>query len=104
MRSRCGALIDFEAEGLLDGARGRGAGGAARAARVAGRRRGPVEELRDAVAAGRLTLLPVERALAGGGPRYTPREVAEMAGVELDLLQRATAASAFPTPTPTIAR
>ena len=48
----------------------------------------PVEELREAVAAGRLTLLPVERALAGDGRRYTPREIAEIAGVDLDLLQR----------------
>ena len=39
-----------------------------------------LEELRDAVDAGRLTLLPVERALAGDGPRYTPREIAELSG------------------------
>ncbi len=55
-----------------------------------------VEELREAVAAGRLTLLPVERALAGDGPRYTPREVAEVSGVDLALLQRSRAALGVP--------
>ncbi len=60
----------------------------------------PLEELREAVAAGRLTLLPVERALAGDGPRYTPREVAELAGVDLDLLQRSSAALGIPYPDP----
>src|ERR1043165_8005000 len=80
--------IDFEAEGLLEGVEG--------APREA--RRGlpeqlvgegcTLEELKEAVAAGRLTLLPVERALAGAGPRYTAREIAEMAELDLDVLQR----------------
>ncbi len=93
-------MIDFEAEGLLDGVEG-----AAREARrdllerLAGEEV-PIEELREAVAAGRLTLLPVERAFAGDGPRYTPREVAEISGVGLDLLQRATAALGIPYPDP----
>ena len=93
-------MIDFEAEGLLDGLEGE-----ARAARLAllGRLASegvPLEELRAAVAAGRLTLLPVERALAGDGPRYTPREVAEKAGLDLDLLQRFSAALGVPYPDP----
>jgi adenylate cyclase len=92
--------IDFEAEGLLDGVEG-----AAREARreLLERLAGegvPLEELREAVAGGRLTLLPVERALAGDGPRYTPREIAEESGVSLDLLQRATAALGIPYPDP----
>jgi adenylate cyclase len=92
--------IDFEAEGLLDGLEGE-----AREARCELLERlaaegVPLEELREAVGAGRLTLLPVERALAGDGPRYTPREVAERAGVELELLQRATAALGIPYPDP----
>jgi adenylate cyclase len=92
--------IDFEAEGLLDGLEGE-----AREARreLLGRLAGegvPLEELREAVEGGRLTLLPVERALAGDGPRYTPREVAEISGVDLDLLQRATAALGIPYPDP----
>ncbi len=92
--------IDFEAEGLLDGLEGQ-----ARAARVELLERlagegVPLKELREAVEGGRLTLLPVERALAGDGPRYTPREVAEISGVDLDLLQRATAALGIPYPDP----
>jgi adenylate cyclase len=93
-------MIDFEAEGLLDGLEGD-----ARAARreLLERLAGegvPLEELREAVEGGRLALLPVERAVAGEGPRYTPREVAEISGVELDLLQRATAAVGIPYPDP----
>ena len=93
-------MIDFEAEGLLDGVEGE-----AREARreLLERLAGegvPLEELREAVDGGRLTLLPVERALAGDGPRYTPREVAEISGVDLDLLQRATAALGIPYPDP----
>jgi adenylate cyclase len=92
--------IDFEAEGLLDGVRGE-----ARAARLAlleelAADGVPLEDLRGAIAAGRLTLLPVERALAGGGPRYTPREVAEISGVDLGLLQHAAAALGVPYPDP----
>ena len=56
----------------------------------------PLEELREAVAAGRLTLLPVERAIAGDGPRYTPREISERTGIDLDLLARFRAALGVP--------
>jgi len=92
--------IDFEAEGLLDGVDGE-----AREARreLLERLAGEgvaLEELREAVEGGRLTLLPVERAFAGDGPRYTPREVADLAGVDLELLQRATAALGIPYPDP----
>jgi adenylate cyclase len=92
--------IDFEAEGLLAGLEGE-----AREARcellerLAGEEV-PLDELREAVRGGRLALLPVERAIAGDGRRYTPREVAETSGVELDLLQRATAAVGIPYPDP----
>jgi adenylate cyclase len=93
-------MIDFEAEGLLDGVDGN-ARDARRdlLARLASEGV-PLEELREAVEGGRLTLLPVERALAGEGPRHTPREVAEESGVELELLQRATAALGIPYPDP----
>jgi adenylate cyclase len=93
-------MIDFEAEGLLAGLAGE-----AREARreLLERLAGEgvsVEEMREAILAGRLTLLPVERALSGDGPRYTPREIAEISGVELGLLQRATAALGIPYPDP----
>jgi adenylate cyclase len=89
-------VIDFDAEGLLEGVDGE-----AREARSAlleelTAEGASLEELRDAVGAGRLTLLPVERALAGTGPRYTAREVAEMAGLGLDLVQRFSAALGVP--------
>ncbi|MFL5900393.1 MAG: adenylate cyclase regulatory domain-containing protein [Solirubrobacterales bacterium] len=93
-----GAGINFEAEGLLDGV-----GGEARAARLDLLERlaaegVSLEELREAVAAGRLTLLPVERGIAGDGPRYTRDEVAELSGADLGLLQRASAALGIPYP------
>jgi adenylate cyclase len=93
-------VIDFEAEGLLEGVEGE-----ARQARLSLLERlasegVPPAELRDAVGAGRLTLLPVERKLAGDGPRYSPREIAELSGVDLDLLQRFTAALGVPYPDP----
>ena len=93
-----------------DRLRGRGAArrveGEARAARLELLERlagegVPLESCARRSSAGRLTLLPVERALAGDGPRYTPREIAEIAGVDLDLLQRSTPASASPIRTPT---
>jgi len=80
--------IDFEAEGLLAGA-----DGAAREARLRLLRElagdgVELEELRRAVTEDRLVLLPVERVLSGGAERFTPIEVAERAGIELEFLKR----------------
>jgi adenylate cyclase len=88
--------IDFAAEGLLDDLEGE-----AREARQAllqelAAEGASLEELREAVAAGRLSLLPVERALAGDGRRYTAREIAEISGVDLELLRRFSAALGVP--------
>jgi adenylate cyclase len=94
------ADIDFEAEGLLEGL-----DDDAREARrklleeLAGDGVS-LQELRDAVDAGRLALLPVERVLGGDGGSYTSREIAEKAGVELEELQRANAALGIPNPEP----
>lgn len=93
-------MIDFEAEGLLDGLEGE-----ARHDRLAlleelASEGVSLDELREAVAAGRLTLLPVERSIAGDAPRYSPREIAELSGADLDLLQRASAALGLPYPDP----
>jgi adenylate cyclase len=93
--------IDFEAEGLLEGLEGEH-----REARLAlleelAADGVPVDELREAAAAGRLALLPVERAIVGEGPRYTSEEVAEKAGVPLPMLQRYLAALGLPVPEPT---
>ena len=80
--------IDFEAEGLLEGTKG-----AARDARLQllaelADDGVPVDDLRAAVAENRLALLPVERELEGGGPRYTAAEVAELSGLEQGFLER----------------
>jgi adenylate cyclase len=90
------AEIDFAAEGLLDDLEGE-----AREARQAlleelAAEGASLEEMREAVAAGRLSLLPVERALAGDGRRYTAREIAEISGVDLELLRRFSAALGVP--------
>jgi adenylate cyclase len=88
--------IDFAAEGLLDDL-----DADVRQARLTLLRElaadgASLEELREAVVAGRLSLLPVERALAGAGRRYTAREIAEISGVDLDLLRRFSAALGVP--------
>jgi adenylate cyclase len=88
--------IDYGAEGLLDGLEGK-----AREARLGlleqlSGEGLTLEELRDAVAAGHLTLLPVERAIAGGGPRYTGREIAALSGADIDMLLAYRAALGIP--------
>ena len=91
-----GVGIDFQAEGLLEGVEGEACEARLALLEALAADGATLEELRSAVAAGRLTLLPVERALAGTGPRYTAREVAEMAGLDLDLVQRFSAALGVP--------
>ncbi|HEY2054198.1 MAG TPA: adenylate cyclase regulatory domain-containing protein [Solirubrobacterales bacterium] len=91
-----GTDIDFAAEGLLDELEGD-----ARAARLGLLERlsaegVTLEELRDAVASGHLTLLPVERAIAGDGPRYSAREIAEQSGLGLELALAFRAALGIP--------
>lgn len=92
--------IDFEAEGLLEGLEGKEREARIELLRELHEDGTDLEELREAAAAGRLALLPVERALAGEGPRYTAREVAEKSGVELRFLQRALGALGGPVPDP----
>jgi adenylate cyclase len=90
--------IDFEREGLLRGMRGK--------AREARRRLlqelvddgVPLEELRRAVEEDRLALVPVERFLEGGGPRYTFEEVAEKGGIDPDFLIRNRQSLGLPPP------
>jgi adenylate cyclase len=92
--------VDWEAEGLLAGVEGE-----ARRDRIAlledlyadGV---SLDELRAAVAEDRLALLPVERILAGQGERYTAREVAERAGVDLERVHRLRRVLGLPVPDP----
>jgi adenylate cyclase len=91
-----GTQIDFAAEGLLDDLEG-----GAREARLGLLEKLSAEgvslaELRDAVATGHLTLLPVERAIAGDGPRYSAREIAERSGLGLELALAFRAALGIP--------
>ncbi len=92
--------IDFEAEGLLDGVEGESREARRELLESLAADGVSLEELREAVAAGRITLLPVERARAGPRERYTLREVAEEADVEMELIQRFTAALGIPAPDP----
>lgn len=91
-----GTQIDFAAEGLLDDLEGE-----AREARLGLLERLSAEgvslaELRDAVATGHLTVLPVERAIAGDGPRYSAREIAVKSGLGLELALAFRAALGIP--------
>ena len=93
--------IDYEAEGLLDGLEDE----RAREARLDLLRRltadgVPLEELKEAVAEGRLALLPVERVIAPEGERYTDAEVAERVGLDREFLVRARRAIGLPAPEP----
>jgi len=88
--------IDFEGEGLLEGLDGE-----AREARLALLRDladagVPLEELKQAVAEGRLPLLPAELVFEPEGERYSRREIAELAGFELEFLEKLTRALGLP--------
>ncbi len=90
------AEIDFEAEGLLEGLKGE-----AREARLALLRDLAdagiaLEELKAAVAEGRLVLLPVERVFEPDGERYTAKEVAEKSGLALESVLRLRRALGMP--------
>jgi len=92
-------MVDFAAEGLLDGIEEAGA----RADRVALLEELLAEgigldELRQAAAEDRLVLLRVERAL--GQDQYTAREVAGRTDVPLELVLRHRQALGLPTPDP----
>jgi adenylate cyclase len=76
--------MDWEAEGLLDDCPDEAAKEARRRLLDELHEEGvPLEELEQAVAEQRLALLPLERVI-GGEKRYSAREVAEQAGLELD--------------------
>lgn len=92
------AGTDFEAEGLLDGLKGK-----AREARLAlleelAESGVPLEELKRAVEEDRLVLLPVDRVFEPGTERYTAAEVAKRAGIEPEFLLRLRQALGAPVP------
>jgi len=86
--------IDFEAEGLLDGADDREA--RLELLRTLETEGFTVDELREAARDNRLALLPVERVLAGDGELYTKEEVCEQTGLEPEFLNEAARALGVP--------
>jgi adenylate cyclase len=91
--------IDFEAEGLLDGLEGE-----ERAERLAlleylAAEGVPLAELERQTANGTIVFLPADRVIISG-ERYTAAQVAELAGVELELMERARRAMGLPIPEP----
>jgi adenylate cyclase len=86
--------IDFEAEGLLDGADDREA--RLDLLRTLEQEGFSVEELREAAAHDRLALLPIERVLAGDGKLYTQEELCEQTGLDPEFLNDAARALGVP--------
>jgi adenylate cyclase len=86
--------IDFEAEGLLDGASDRQA--RLELLRSLEHEGFSLEELQDAAAHDRLALLPMERVLAGDGKLYTREELAAETGLDEDFLDEAARALGVP--------
>jgi adenylate cyclase len=94
LRHHVHVAIDFEAEGLLDGASDRQA--RLELLRNLEEEGFGIEELRQAAAQDRLALLPVERVLAGDGKLYTRDELAEETGLDPDFLDEAARALGVP--------
>ena len=86
--------IDFEAEGLLEGATDRDA--RLDLLRTLEQEGFTLGELREAAAHDRLVLLPVERVLAGEGELYTQEELAEETGLDAEFLEEAARALGVP--------
>jgi adenylate cyclase len=86
--------IDFDAEGLLEGADDREA--RLELLRSLENEGFTLDELREAAEQNRLALLPVERVLAGDGKLYTREELAEETGLDPDFLDAAARALGVP--------
>ena len=90
--------IDFEAEGLLEGLEDKAREDRLELLRELEADGVSADELRAAIEEDRLALVPVERLLAGTGQRYTSAEVAEQAGIDVELLRRQRGALGLPIP------
>lgn len=84
---RVSGRVDFEREGLLEGVEGEERAGRLELLERLHGDGVSLDELRDAVAEGRLGLLPLERSLIGE-PRYTSSQVSEMSGVPIEAFER----------------
>ncbi|UGS36832.1 adenylate/guanylate cyclase domain-containing protein [Capillimicrobium parvum] len=89
-------MVDFGAEGLLDGLEGRERDARLRLLEALHADGADLDELRTAVAEDTLFLLPAER-LIGGATRYTRREIAEKTGLDLAFLEELRRAQGLPT-------
>ena len=76
-------IQEFEAAGLLEGLDGPAREARLRLLQDLAGDGVSIDEMKQALAEGRLALLPVERILAGE-PRMTPREVADTAGIPVE--------------------
>jgi adenylate cyclase len=92
--------IDYEAEGLLKGTRGKARQARRELLEELEADGVPLEELKQAVAEDRLALLPVERALEPEGKRYTAAEIAEETGLDEEFLVRQRHALGLSSPEP----
>jgi adenylate cyclase len=92
--------IDFEAEGLLKGTRGKARDARRELLDRLATDGVTADELREAVEEDRLALLATERLIEGEGRRYTAEEVARESGVEVDFLIRQRQALGLPAPDP----
>ena len=89
---------DFEAEGLLGGLDGDAREGRRRLLEQLETEGVPLDNLRDAVATGRLALLPLESELLPVGEGYTLDQAAEQAGLEREFLTKLMRALGLPLP------
>jgi adenylate cyclase len=89
---------DFSAEGLLDGLDGDARDARLRLLEQLEADGASLDEMRDACAEGRLALLPLERALAPPGERFTFEQMAERAGLDAEFLANLTRALGLPIP------
>jgi adenylate cyclase len=92
--------IDFEAEGLLKGTRGKARQARRELLEELAADGVSLEELRRAVEEDRLALLPVERVLEAEGRRYTAAQIAERANVDEGFVRRIRLALGLPDPPP----
>lgn len=89
---------DFAAEGLLDGLDGDERDARLRLLESLEEDGASFDEIRDACREGRLALLPLERALAPPGARFTFEELADKAELEPQFLQQLVRALGLPMP------
>ena len=80
--------VDFEGEGLLEGLEGKERDARLELLTELASDGVSTDELRQAVNEERLALLPVERVLSGGGPKYSANDIEEKTGIDVRFLER----------------